>query len=153
MADIHGDGDPTDEQLKAAAREATEDFARRWHSQADQLLVRRGDEHEYEVQKIMQGSIWGGWNEAEEAWTFHYTHLAAPFFEFGTDPHPIRAKNAEFLAFPWPEMEGEEFGNTGMTFEEVFSDSWPTVFFKEVMHPGTEPLRFVTDSHRRVDME
>lgn len=53
-------------------------------------------------------------------------------FEFGVDPHVIEASNADVLAFPWPEMEGVEFGNTGKTFDEVFADTWPIVFFPEV---------------------
>lgn len=53
-------------------------------------------------------------------------------FEFGVDPHVIEAKDADMLAFPWPEMEGEEFGNTGQNFEEVFSETWPVVFFPKV---------------------
>jgi len=53
-------------------------------------------------------------------------------FEHGVEPHTIEAKNADMLAFPWPEMRGEEFGNTGKNFEEVFADTWPVVFFPKV---------------------
>jgi len=53
-------------------------------------------------------------------------------FEFGVDPHVIEANDADFLAFPWPEKRGEEFGNTGKNFEEVFEDTWPVVFFPKV---------------------
>lgn len=53
-------------------------------------------------------------------------------FEFGVDPHVIEASGASVLAFEWPEMEGEEFGNTGRNFEEVFAETWPTVFFPAV---------------------
>lgn len=53
-------------------------------------------------------------------------------FEHGVDPHVIEASDAEVLAFPWPEMAGVEFGNTGQTFDEVFADTWPIVFFPKV---------------------
>lgn len=53
-------------------------------------------------------------------------------FEFGVDPHVIEAKNADMLAFPWPEMEGVQFGDTDQTFDEVFAETWPIVFFPEV---------------------
>lgn len=53
-------------------------------------------------------------------------------FEFGVDPHVIEASDADMLAFPWPEMEGEEFGDTGKNFEEVFAETWPVVFFPKV---------------------
>lgn len=53
-------------------------------------------------------------------------------FEHGVDPHVIEANDADMLAFPWPEMRGEEFGNTGKNFEEVFADTWPVVFFPKV---------------------
>jgi len=138
------------EELEVAARDATERTAREWHSEADRLLLERGDEEGYEVFPLVQGSVWTGWDEAEGGWAFHYPHFAAAIFEYGTDPHPIEADEADYLAFEWPEMEGVEFGDTGKTFDEVFESSWPTVFFKEIMHPGTEPLRYVRDSARRL---
>jgi len=53
-------------------------------------------------------------------------------FEFGVDPHVIEAKDADVLAFPWPEMEGEPYGDTGKTWDEVFADTWPVVFLPRV---------------------
>lgn len=53
-------------------------------------------------------------------------------FEHGVDPHVIEASDAEMLAFEWSEMAGVEFGETGRTFDEVFADTWPVVFFPKV---------------------
>ena len=75
-------------------------------------------------------------------------------FEFGVDPHVIEASDADMLAFPWPEMEGVEFGNTGQTFDEVFEETWPIVFFPEVdwgsESGGIPKARAVRDSLREL---
>lgn len=145
------------EELNEIAKSAAETKGREWHAAADRLLLKRGDMADfgnYEVYPIVQGSVWLGWQKRENGWAFAYPHTAAIYFEFGTDPHKIEPKDPEgWLAFEWPEMENEEFGNTGKTFKEVFEDSWPTVFFKEVMHPGTKPLRFLRDSAKQLDID
>lgn len=52
------------------------------------------------------------------------------FLEWGTDPHTIRARRASVLAFEWPDAP--------IPIQEMFEATFPTVFFKEVQHPGTE---------------
>lgn len=151
VADVSGDGERLDRQFEEVAKQGTQEMARKWHSRADQLLLKRGDNFEFEVFPIVQGSVPPVWVESEGAWVFHYPHAGAPHLEFGADPHKIEAKQAEYLAFEWPEMEGVEFGDTGQTFDEVFADSWPTVFFKEVEHPGIPALKFVTDAWKDID--
>ena len=148
MAEISGDIDEIEDQLSVAAKGGTEEFIREWHSKADELFLKRGDAEDYDVFQMVQGSVPPYYDDKEGAWAFHYPHFAAIIMELGSDPHKIEADEADFLAFEWPEMEGEEFGNTGKTFDEVFEDTWPTVFFKEIWHPGTEALRFLQDSLR-----
>lgn len=150
MADISGDGERLDAQFQAIARDVTRDNANEWHSKAIETLYQRADEEEFDVASVAQSSLPPEWDEAEGAWTFVFPHIAAPFLEFGTDEHPIEAKDAEVLAFEWPEMEGEPFGDTGKTWDEVYADTWPTVFLPEVEHPGTPALRFLTDSWKQV---
>ena len=48
----------------------------------------------------------------------------------GTQPHPIRAVNAQVLAFFWANGP----------------DGPGTYFFREVMHPGTRPNKFLSDN-------
>lgn len=151
MSEIEGKGEAFTAQLLEAAKQETERIAREWWSKADRKLLRRGDQAGYEVYPLVQGSVWEGWNEDERAWEFAYPHEAAIYFEEGTDPHTVEATNADWLAFEWPEMEGEPFGDTGMTFDEVFSETWPTVFFKEVEVEGVEALHFLRDSWKEVD--
>lgn len=151
MADVGGDGESLKAQFDQIAREGTREIAKEWHSKSDQLLLRRGDKFEFEVFPLVQGSIPPEWVDAEQAWMFYYPHEAAIFLHEGADPHPIEAEEGSMLAFPWPEMAGVEFGDTGMTFDEVFSDTWPTVFMKEVEHPGIPPLRFVEDAWKEVE--
>lgn len=153
MAEISGDVDSVEDMFSVAAEGGTEELVRKWHSRSDELFLERGDqagEDGYEVFQMVQGSVPPYYNEAEGAWEFHYPHFAAIIMELGSDPHKIEADEADWLAFEWPEMEGVEFGNSGKTFDEVFEDSWPTVFFKEVMHPGTDELRFMRDARDEV---
>lgn len=147
--DMDIDRDEIFEGFEELAKEESMRLAREWHSTADQLLIDRGDNLGFEVFPIVQGSVPPQWDDERGAVVFKYPHESAIYMEMGADPHTIRAKNADYLAFEWEEMEGVEFGNTGMTFDEVFSDTFPTVFFKEVEHPGIPALRFVRDGWRR----
>lgn len=124
------------------AQKATEDFVTEWHSRAVELLYERGDQYEYEVASVAQSSMPPKWKKAEGAWVFSFPHVAAAIFEFGAVEHEIEAKNAEYLAFEWPDAPPE--------IQEQFSDSFPTVFFKSVDHPGVEALHYVTDSWKEV---
>lgn len=75
------------------------------------------------------------WVEDENAWIFTVTHAAAVFHEFGADAHEIEAKRAQALAFEWPDAPTE--------IEEQFEDTFPTVFFNSVEHPGTPAIGFI----------
>lgn len=75
------------------------------------------------------------WVDGENAWVFTVTHSAAVFHEFGADAHEIKAKQAQTLAFEWPDAPEE--------IEKQFEDSFPTVFFDKVEHPGTPAIGFI----------
>jgi len=75
------------------------------------------------------------WVEDEDAWVFTVTHSAAVFHEFGAEGHEIRARQAQALAFEWPDAPEE--------IKEQFEDSFPTVFFNSVEHPGTPAIGFI----------
>lgn len=75
------------------------------------------------------------WREDEQAWIFSVTHSAAVFHEFGAEPHEIKARQAQALAFEWPDAPDE--------IKEQFEDSFPTVFFNSVEHPGTPAIGFI----------
>lgn len=75
------------------------------------------------------------WVESENAWVWAVTHAAAVFHEFGADAHEIRAKAARALAFEWPDAPQE--------IEEQFEETFPTVFFNSVQHPGTPAIGMV----------
>jgi hypothetical protein len=154
MADVSGDGEDFDVQLRAVAREATRPRANEWHSKATELLYERADEQEFDVQSIAQSALPPQWDDSEQAWVFTFPHTAAPFLEFGADEHEIAAKNAEFLAFEWPEggdvVLDEE---TGTTVREAFEKTFPTVFFKKVNHPGVPALKYMRDSWKEVFSE
>jgi hypothetical protein len=50
------------------------------------------------------------------------------WLEFGTEQHEITPKNSPFLAFEWPDAPVE--------VQQMFSETFPLVFFKKVNHPG-----------------
>lgn len=75
------------------------------------------------------------WDDSEEQWTFAITHEAAIFHEFGADAHEIEAGAARALAFEWPDAPQE--------VKEKFENSFPTVFYDSVSHPGTPAIGFV----------
>lgn len=75
------------------------------------------------------------WNEQEQAWIFTVTHAAAVFHEYGAEPHEIRAGAAQALAFEWPDAPDE--------VKEQFEESFPTVFFNGIEHPGTPAIGFI----------
>lgn len=52
------------------------------------------------------------------------------FLEYGTSPHEITPKNADVLAFEWPDAPAE--------IQQMFASTFPLVFFKKVKHPGTK---------------
>lgn len=87
--------------------------------------------NDYDIDHIWQDAE-SDFNRIDDAVVIEAEWPFSSQFEFGVDPHVIEADDADMLAFPWPEKEGEEFGNTGQNFEEVFSETWPVVFFPKV---------------------
>ena len=124
---------------------ATRDVAREWFDDAQETLLERGDEHEFEVFPVVQAAKPPSWTG--DSWEFSFDHVAAVFFERGTQPHVIRPVNAEVLLFEWPDAPPE----VREKFEPLWSDpshflDEPEVMFPEVEHPGTPALRFLRDS-------
>lgn len=106
-------------------------MAQEMQAEAEQNWRRYAGRNGYDIQHIWRESETfvnrtpGGVNFGVE-WPF------SAQFEFGVDPHPIEATGGDLLAFPWPEMAGVPFGDTDKTFDEVFADTWPMVFFPRV---------------------
>lgn len=75
------------------------------------------------------------WDESEQAWTFTVTHAAAVLHEFGAEPHEIEARQAQALAFEWPDAPEE--------VEEQFKATFPLVFFDNIQHPGVPGIGFI----------
>lgn len=138
-----------EDAFDGVSKEQAEQAMRRWYSWSQDELRQAGDRLGYEWSPVMMNMEPPFWNERTQRYEFLSQHFATVFFEYGAEPHEIRARRAEFLAFPWPEMENEEFGNTGKTFGEVFADTWPIVFFKETSHPGMEETRFLRKGRDR----
>lgn len=87
------------------------------------------------LHSILQSGQPPQWDEAREAWVFTYTHLASVWMEYGTRPHVIEPKHADWLAFEWPDAPDE--------IKERFEDTFPLVFFKRIDHPGAPAIGYV----------
>lgn len=131
-----------DEAFDDLAREATKEAANRWFSWSQERLYQKGDQHDFNVSGVAQSGQPPQWSDQDGGFVFRYGHYAAPFFEMGAKPHEIEAQDAEMLAFEWPDAPAE--------VQEMFSDTFPTVFFESVDHPGMPELRFLRDSRERV---
>lgn len=131
--------------LEALSKDLAREAANRWHARYTEYLLAAGDEHDYDVFPLVQATLPPEWDPSEGAYKLSNPHRAAGYFEDGTAPHEVTPSQADVLAFPWPEMEGEPFGDTGKTWDEVFEDSWPTVFLPKVEVEGIER----TDAFKR----
>lgn len=107
-----------------------------WFSKSQDILAEAdsedSDSNLFPIQRSAQPPQW---DDASGVWVFTYPHAAAIFHEVGAEPHVIRARRAEFLAFEWPDAPPD--------IREQFSETFPTVFFKSVNHPGVPARRFV----------
>lgn len=154
MADVKGqDGDdPTKavvQGLEANADELTRDVIDVWFKETQEWLrdaeanrselgrQKGNDQRENNnLGQIAQTAQPPTWNEDEQWWEFSYPHEGAVFQEFGAQPHEIRAKNAEVLAFEWPDAPEE-------VQEQFKHTEGDLVFFKSVQHPGLPAIGFV----------
>lgn len=131
--------------------------ARRWFSASqkhlnDAISQRAGMDSEGRtgreengMQAILQSGQPPQWSEEEGAWVFTYTHFAAVWHEFGTQPHTIRAEGDGMLAFKWPDAPDEVVAMFSPGDDDEVNrgewDGW--VYFKEVEHPGNPAIGFV----------
>lgn len=138
MADV--EVERFDAVLRGVAREFAMEAANRVFSHANETLLSAGDDLEYEVFPVAQSAIAPQWEDREQAAVMEWPHRAARFFNDGTTAHEVEGD--PLLVFEWEEMRGEEFADTGKTFEEVFDD-FPTVFLPRVNVDGIERIGFV----------
>lgn len=120
-----------------------------WHTAtAERIMEAAGGRATIDAQRDQRGSLQGRennelhklensmtapvWNEQEGAWQFAIAHPQASIHEWGAMPHEIKAKEAEALAFEWPDAPEE--------IQDKFEDTWPLVFFDSVEHPGTPAI-------------
>jgi len=61
---------------------------------------------------------------------------------YHTSPHEITPKNSDFLVFEWPDAPNQ--------IKEMFSSTFPTVFFKKVNHPGIKAYAHMRKAVSRV---
>lgn len=145
MADIENPDDLTLE-LETLSRDVAMETANRVFSHATEVLYQAGDERGYEVHPVAQSAQPPQWDDHEQAAVMAWPHRASVYFNHGTTAHEIEGDPV--LAFEWEEMRGEEFADTGQTFEEVFDD-FPTVFLPRVEVEGIDRIGFVDKGLRK----
>lgn len=133
-------------------KEITREAMTVWNSEAQKRLMQAaGNRSDLDVQRDLRGALEGResnalhelaneftvpqWDEQEQAWVFAVTHAAAVFHEWGAMPHEIMARRARALAFEWPDAPEE--------IKEQFEDTFPTVFFNSVQHPGVPAIGYM----------
>lgn len=122
------------EGLEAMSREEAREAAGRWFSTSQEVLYEKGDEHDYDVASVAQAALPPQWDSSRDGYVFEYLHHATRFFNDGTAPHEVEAQQADFLAFEWEDAPPE--------IQEMFEETFPTVFFKSVEVDGIPALRF-----------
>lgn len=119
--------------------------SQRWLAEAAEQRAELGRQHGRQgraqtgLHAIHNSAIPPQYDETTGDWTFSYPHEGAVFQEFGAIPHEIRAKEAEALAFEWPDQPDE----IREQFEHTEGD---LVFFESISHPGIPAIAFVRRS-------
>lgn len=75
----------------------------------------------------------------------------APFVEYDTAPHVIRAKNAPYLHFKVMSAQGIKFTDSGVKATGKNTYGWVRV--KEVHHPGTKGAHMFEQGIENVDTD
>lgn len=139
------DSDALKTGFDGVIRDAGREAADHWFAASqDRLAAADSQEDDSNYSPILQSGYPPEWDEGRQAWVFTYSHLAAIFAEWGTDPHRIQADEAEYLLFEWEDIPSE----VADKFRPMWEDpghflTEPQVLFKEVMHPGTPEIRYV----------
>jgi len=118
------------------ARQLTRDGMDVWFSKSQDTLYEADSEDEgSNLYPIGQSAQPPTWDEAAGGWRFSYTHIAAVFHEFGTEDHEVRAREAEVLAFEWPDAPAE--------VREEFRETFPLVFYPKTEVSGVREIGYV----------
>ena len=143
-AEIKIDRDDLRDGLEAHAREVGRELANRWFSEAQQILIERGDREDYEVFPVAQAALPPQWDESKEAWVAEWPHGATLLFEFGTLEHEIEGD--PILSFVWPAETAPDWVREQF---EPEGDGY-RAFLTKVEVNGITTLRFLRDAQERM---
>jgi hypothetical protein len=121
--------------LQDLSRDEAEELARRWYSASQEILFQYGDELEWDVKDVARLAFPPKWDDSAGAFVFTYNHEAARYLNDGTAPHEIEPKQGDSLVFEWEDAPPE--------VQDMFEETFPTVFLPKVDHPGTPAIRFI----------
>lgn len=126
-------------EFEALGREEAMEAANRAFSSSQERLSKAGDSRSYEVFPVVESGTPAFWDDTENVARFEYSHPASYYFEVGTQTHEIVADDG-MLAFEWPDAPQE--------VQDMFEETFPTVFFKSVEVEGIDRIDFVKQGLR-----
>lgn len=129
------DTDELQVAFEELGRDQIMEAANRAFSSSQEVLYEEGDDEDYNVYPVAQSGQPPEWDESRGGAVFTYHHPASYFFEVGTQTHPVVAQDAEVLAFEWEDAPPK--------VQEMFEDSFPTVFLPKTNVSGITALRYV----------
>lgn len=125
-------------EFVALSRDEAREAAGRWFSTSQEVLYGGGDEHGYDVASVAQAARPPQWDESEGGYVFQYPHEASQYFEDGTVPHEVEGNPV--LVFEWE--------NAPQEVQDMFDETFPTVFLPKVNVDGIEALDYFKEGER-----
>lgn len=130
-----------DRLTEAAENRAGVDAQSGWGADRSGPQAGREGNTLYAITQSFTDPHWDG-----ESWRFEVTHFGAVFAEWGAQPHEIKARKAEALAFSWPDAppDVETHEDKEWFDEEKFpGDPENPVFFDNVEHSGQPAIGYM----------
>lgn len=116
-----------EDALEEIADDASRAIAEEWRDEAIAILRDVGSRLDYDVEPVIKSAT--PVTPTSDGYSFTFTHPASAIFHFGSEPHTIEADDDGFLVW---QQDGE------------------TIFAKEVDHPGTSAILFVSKSQQKI---
>lgn len=142
-------GDQITDELESRKKMYGRIIATRWAENSEQYLRQKSKERSAQMDgdsglhRIADEFTDPEWDDGRESWVFTVDHPAAIIHEVGATEHEIRARNAQMLAFEWP--------NAPRRIQKMFSHTeGDLVFFKSVNHPGVPAVGYIAAGRDQV---
>lgn len=132
LEDFSDEAESAAEEIPEAVDEGLFQSANEMRTTAERLAPDGPERDDYDRREKLNESLYV--KKTDDGWVWGTDAGHARPIEFGAGPHLIQAQNQEYLEFEWPDAPSE--------VQEQFSETFPTVRFEEVSHPGNSPSPF-----------